>query len=773
MDNISHPGRRLLYDSLGDDEFRLLSIDTSLGPQPSDSELISCSLATFKRSEYTGALDGERQETARLWPGFERINYDYSSLFRPKRRLKNYTRLRNYAQTLSHRQIIRPPQLNDHGLRYELKNRYIALSYVWGPPKPAKAVMVNSCEVEVRENLYTALLELRRSDWVRQGIKIWIDTLCINQEDLDEAARQVRSMRDIYMNAWQVVAWLGPPLPSTEVAYAAVLWLARHMETGDRFKDFVQLYKGFLTNFNMWSIRTDPYLLWRPEVFSALRSFFANTYWQRLWILQELGMARIDAPILCGRHCASLQDIFTAAKLISICEREVGSHISTVSGLFGQRQDMVASKDRQFGDDVSTPARQWGRILQIMKMREQKYFATAREHQAAALPAFELARSANTTDERDKVFGILGIFCISQIASITPDYGLGLSETFIAFTRDLIHNNDLTILRLVHHAVGDVTLKWKRFAPPREFIPGKMPLGPNWSVPQFPRGRREVTPPCSHQLPSWVICWVCSPAPLVLLPSQYHADHGLDNLQSSRTGQGATILRVVGVLTDHIATLSAFNDSEADPAYPWNCDDARNLPNSYGDLSGLQEALWRTIVGNSTSSGEQPASASWAALLGSHLWNPRGFNSPRSLGLGFGLGAFMARNKYLVLGGYRLSELIPISATYLLIHGGLIHGGRGPSNQSTSEARFWASNVLAWRRLVGTQNGRVGLAVAAVKEGDAIFVLKGCGMPMVLRPTISGRWTLVGECYVHGIMNGEVLEDLERGRARTMNIEIE
>lgn len=37
---------------------------------------------------------------------------------------------------------------------------------------------------------------------------MWID-VCVNQEDLEERSQQVRLMKDIYSQTWQVVVWLG------------------------------------------------------------------------------------------------------------------------------------------------------------------------------------------------------------------------------------------------------------------------------------------------------------------------------------------------------------------------------------------------------------------------------------------------------------------------------------------------------------------------------------------------------------------------------------
>lgn len=71
---------------------------------------------------------------------------------------------------------------------------------------------------------------------------------------------------------------------------------------------------------------------------------------------------------------------------------------------------------------------------------------------------------------------------------------------------------------------------------------------------------------------------------------------------------------------------------------------------------------------------------------------------------------------------------------------------------------------VIWNRkfLVSKNNSWIGLAPMAAQEDDAVVVLRGCSVPVVLRKFTGGRgenwWAMVGECYVHGIMDGEVME---------------
>lgn len=68
---------------------------------------------------------------------------------------------------------------------------------------------------------------------------------------------------------------------------------------------------------------------------------------------------------------------------------------------------------------------------------------------------------------------------------------------------------------------------------------------------------------------------------------------------------------------------------------------------------------------------------------------------------------------------------------------------------------FWRSCKL--RRFFTTSSGRIGIGPPTMREGDFVAILFGGYTPYVLRPE-GGQYSLVGECYVHGIMNGEAVE---------------
>lgn len=61
------------------------------------------------------------------------------------------------------------------------------------------------------------------------------------------------------------------------------------------------------------------------------------------------------------------------------------------------------------------------------------------------------------------------------------------------------------------------------------------------------------------------------------------------------------------------------------------------------------------------------------------------------------------------------------------------------------------------RRLGTTEKGYLGLFPRQTKLGDVVCILSRCGVPFVLRKAEDGTFNVVGECYVHGIMGGEVV----------------
>ena len=93
---------------------------------------------------------------------------------------------------------------------------YHALSYVWLKPEFVREIRVDDGYLLVTEGVFAAVKNLRPED---QPLTIWIDQVCINQDDFDERFQQVMLMRDIYTRSQQVYIWLGEYAELCEAAF--------------------------------------------------------------------------------------------------------------------------------------------------------------------------------------------------------------------------------------------------------------------------------------------------------------------------------------------------------------------------------------------------------------------------------------------------------------------------------------------------------------------------------------------------------------------------
>jgi hypothetical protein len=112
---------------------------------------------------------------------------------------------------------------------------YETLSYTWGKMTEHRTVTIDKVPgVLVTDNLFYALRRLRKRSRVR---RIWIDALCINQQNNREKSAQVVLMAKIYESARFVNVWLGEtPKPTTRLRYLPTklwCWMGTSDQTGD------------------------------------------------------------------------------------------------------------------------------------------------------------------------------------------------------------------------------------------------------------------------------------------------------------------------------------------------------------------------------------------------------------------------------------------------------------------------------------------------------------------------------------------------------------
>lgn len=92
--------------------------------------------------------------------------------------------------------------LEDHD-----RDRFEAVSYVWGAPRGRQEVICDNETIRVTTNCESLLRHLRLKTETRH---LWVDALCINQSSTSDKNHQVPLMGDIFESAERVIIWLGP-----------------------------------------------------------------------------------------------------------------------------------------------------------------------------------------------------------------------------------------------------------------------------------------------------------------------------------------------------------------------------------------------------------------------------------------------------------------------------------------------------------------------------------------------------------------------------------
>ena len=209
--------------------------------------------------------------------------------------------------------------------------RFLALSYVWGDVNDRRIILVDNHPFRITRNLFDAMVSLREKD----SIIIWIDAICINQEDKEEKGWQVGLMGNIYQKAFEVIAWLGASADNSDtlIDYLNLLgekseacglhcgpdacikiWLA--MTTTPSYLDDLGeiVVKGWLDGRHFAVSKfTLKHLLdsisgWKSQnqLFPAadLNRFFRRTWWGRIWVPQEITLPE-HALFTCGMKMIS------------------------------------------------------------------------------------------------------------------------------------------------------------------------------------------------------------------------------------------------------------------------------------------------------------------------------------------------------------------------------------------------------------------------------------------------------------------------------------
>jgi hypothetical protein len=165
---------------------------------------------------------------------------------------------------------------------------YEAISYCWGNSEQTNSLAIGSKTkqyIPITPSAHDALCAVTPLDGARY---LWIDTICINQEDNSEKDRQIPLMSKIYGNASEVIVFLGDS-PNAVTAVTFLNKLYWHYMS----KDQKILKETFQKDGDLFhSATVPPPFLNETRSWEAWRDLANNKYWSRAWIVQECGVEK-------------------------------------------------------------------------------------------------------------------------------------------------------------------------------------------------------------------------------------------------------------------------------------------------------------------------------------------------------------------------------------------------------------------------------------------------------------------------------------------------
>ncbi|KAI1349340.1 heterokaryon incompatibility protein-domain-containing protein [Xylaria sp. FL0043] len=286
------------------------------------------------------------------------------------------------------------------------RDKYEALSYVWGDASRKRSITMNDEPFEATENLEKALRNLRSRDHPRV---LWIDSMCINQNEVNERNAQVRKMDLIYSRSQRVIVWLGPESGDSSLAME---WFqctsADFTDMTTFFEDLMRLEPRLYETGRKVLDVTPRHMLYASSLLAAQNHLLQRTWFRRIWCVQEFILGQ-HVVFQCGQNIIASEDFERYIIELSVLIGKVPE--------FDDSDDKV-SKFRHLTLDI-------GRFI--------SWKTRLRDPRVSVLSLLADFSTWASSDPRDKVFGLYGIVPKDNPDRdvLKPDYHLTTSETYV------------------------------------------------------------------------------------------------------------------------------------------------------------------------------------------------------------------------------------------------------------------------------------------------------------------------------------------------------
>ncbi|MCJ1408686.1 hypothetical protein MMC19_002761 [Ptychographa xylographoides] len=583
--------------------------------------------------------------------------------------------------------------------------KYSALSYAWGDPTATALVWNHGRAIGIASNLDHALRRLRDPVQIRT---FWIDALCINQQDeAGEKATQIPLMRLIYKQAVLVSIYLGNARDGSEMVPSLCERINRAYERSQ--------INSEESPWIQQAINTDDYQkLGLPAINSGLwdilRSLLCRAWFTRIWVIQEAVLST-STEVICGMWIMKWTDLLRA--LIR----------AVALGLGG-----IVPDHWEAGASIDSPANPAVAITLIIFMNALGA-GTADAMYWKCIDLFHRGRYAFATNPKDYCYGMLGLSKELGDPDLRVDYSLSVGAIYRQFARHFVVHGDG--IKMLYNASGH-----------NLDLPSWIP---DWSHRNVSLPRIVPQPPTNAIAgPSWTAA-TASASSIRLHPNK------LDIL----IVRGVTFDRIEILGSSHsLVDLTARERLGAEPSIMFIADCITEMCHLLRIEQGRQyptgelydAVIWKTLICNLARGSMKQAPLRYATFYKALLLLIVAHNPswPAAITLYPNLPGKAPLVQELAK---ELAEDLPIN--------------RASDTATMGNVIIQGARELCYRKRRGrTRRGYVGQFSLHSLVGDMVFLPLGSAVPFLIRerPESAGAtYELIGECYVHGIMKGEVL----------------
>lgn len=590
-------------------------------------------------------------------------------------------------------------------------------------------------DIPITKNLFDALSELAMPG---ASNYLWIDALCINQEDLDERASQVLLMGDIYALARRVIVWLGNDTADLDdfiYMHEKCADIQTYLDSPER-----RLESNIFDPKLLELLATDS-VTWSRRWQSYGRFYHRQRWFNRAWILQEVGVAK-EIVVRCAYATLDWQVMYNLA--FHACYTTIWwrYHIRYLVTSSSEPSLLGVHHFRQLYHSVGKEQSPWGNTVVV---------TSARDIWTCAVQRLVLAQMpCNATNPLDKIYSLFGVASRLLPSGMRlpwlVDYRKPVEEVYCSFTEVLLlHLPLLDNLSLVEEQCD------RNFPRLPSWCPDYSAAQSNWSFLFLSKGTNIFN-----------CCGNMSPSP------------------ETRHISGST-LTLNGKKIDNVETTAiGFYNMTAEYAIDRYLELSLELV-TLGSSTANEalETLWRTMIADTSlepatfyplhpaPNSIAPCFTAWVfhQCLIQYLYLVAGSASDGKAYLDRLHGLFDA---------YDNSSLL-LNLTALIDRAESLQATEpNPLSDSSSIFASMSDQVLEYQkllrnqrrhRLFSTREHRLGIGASSVKEGDEVWLLQGGLIPFILRwKSAQEAYVLIGEAYVHGIMHGEALDDAYPGQ---------